>query len=126
MANRRRLFAASFTTLVVAGVGFAIRGAILADWATQFGFTKTELGTITGGGLVGFGVVILAASAQAICSNSSRTGDSRPQCTTHHRPRKCSKNANSTSFDSPVGEWFGRLVMPMRCLWPSSSLTARV
>ena len=49
MEDRRRLFAASFTTLVVAGVGFAIRGAILADWATQFGFTKTELGTITGG-----------------------------------------------------------------------------
>ena len=65
MENRKRLFAASFTTLVVAGVGFAIRGAILADWATQFGFTKTELGTITGGGLVGFGLVILAASAIA-------------------------------------------------------------
>ncbi len=65
MENRRRLFAASFTTLVVAGVGFAIRGAILADWATQFGFTKTELGAITGGGLVGFGIVILAASAIA-------------------------------------------------------------
>jgi MFS family permease len=65
MEYRTRLFAASFTTLVVAGVGFAIRGAILADWAIQFGFTKTELGTITGGGLVGFGVVILAASAIA-------------------------------------------------------------
>ena len=65
MEHRKRLFAASFTTLVVAGVGFAIRGAILADWATQFGFTKTELGTITGGGLVGFGIVILAASAIA-------------------------------------------------------------
>ena len=63
MENRRRLFAASFTTLIVAGVGFAIRGAILADWGTQFGFTKTELGTITGGGLVGFGIVILAVLA---------------------------------------------------------------
>ena len=51
MEHRRRLFAASFTTLVVAGVGFAIRGAILADWATQFGFTKTELGAITEPGL---------------------------------------------------------------------------
>ncbi len=65
MEHRKRLFAASFTTLVVAGVGFAIRGAILGDWATQFGFTKTELGTITGGGLVGFGIVILLASAIA-------------------------------------------------------------
>ena len=49
----------------MAGVGFAIRGAILGDWATQFGFTKTELGTITGGGLVGFGIVVLLASAVA-------------------------------------------------------------
>ncbi len=65
MNNTRRLFLASFVTLIVAGVGFAIRGAILGDWATQFGFTKTELGTITGGGLVGFGLVILAASAVA-------------------------------------------------------------
>ena len=65
MDNTRRLFVASFVTLIVAGVGFAIRGAILGDWATQFGFTKTDLGTITGGGLVGFGLVILAASAIA-------------------------------------------------------------
>jgi hypothetical protein len=65
MDNRKRLFVASFVTLIVAGVGFAIRGAILGDWATEFGFTKTDLGTITGGGLVGFGLVILAASAIA-------------------------------------------------------------
>jgi MFS family permease len=65
VVHRKRLFVASFTTLIVAGVGFAIRAAILGDWATQFGFTKTELGAITGGGLVGFGVVILAASAIA-------------------------------------------------------------
>ena len=65
MNNTRRLFVASFVTLIVAGIGFAIRGAILGDWATQFGFTKTDLGTITGGGLVGFGLVILAASAIA-------------------------------------------------------------
>ena len=71
MEHRKRLFAASFTTLVVAGVGFAIRGAILADWATQFGFTKTELGTITGGGLVGFGIVILAASAIPLAADES-------------------------------------------------------
>lgn len=65
MTHQKRLFLASFMTLIVAGVGFAIRGGILGDWATQFGFTKTELGTITGGGLVGFGVVILMASALA-------------------------------------------------------------
>ena len=65
MTNQKRLFLASFITLIVAGVGFAVRGGILGDWAHQFGFTKTELGTITGGGLVGFGVVILMASALA-------------------------------------------------------------
>eukprot|EP00913_Durusdinium_trenchii_P008773 g8239.t1 len=44
------------------GAGFAIRGGILGDWGSQFGFTKTELGRITGGGLVGFGVTIIACS----------------------------------------------------------------
>ncbi len=62
MNNKFPLFLASFMTLIAAGVGFAIRGAILDDWASQYGFTKGELGTITGGGLVGFGIVILAAS----------------------------------------------------------------
>lgn len=65
MDNKKRLFLASFITLIVAGLGFAVRGGILGDWATQFGFTKTELGTITGGGLVGFGIVIILASAIA-------------------------------------------------------------
>jgi MFS family permease len=45
--------------ILAAGVGFSIRGGILGDWGTQFGFTQTELGQITGGGLVGFGVIIL-------------------------------------------------------------------
>uniref|UniRef100_UPI00260CB6D6 MFS transporter n=1 Tax=uncultured Gimesia sp. TaxID=1678688 RepID=UPI00260CB6D6 len=62
MNNNRSLFIASFMTLIAAGVGFAIRGGILADWGAQYGFTKLELGTITGGGLVGFGIVILLAS----------------------------------------------------------------
>lgn len=62
MNNNKALFFASFMTLIAAGVGFAIRGAILDDWSSQYGFTKGELGTITGGGLTGFGVVILLAS----------------------------------------------------------------
>ena len=56
--NRKRLFVASFMTLIVAGLFFGLRASILGDWATQFGFTKSELGGITGGGFVGFGVVI--------------------------------------------------------------------
>ena len=63
--NRNRLFVASFITLVVAGLFFGLRASILGDWATQFGFTKSELGGIAGGGFVGFGVVILIASALA-------------------------------------------------------------
>ncbi|MCA9041052.1 MAG: MFS transporter, partial [Planctomycetaceae bacterium] len=58
-SNRFPLFIASFLTLIAAGMGFAIRGAILDDWSIQFGFTKGELGGITGGGLVGFGVIII-------------------------------------------------------------------
>lgn len=62
MNNRTTLLWASFLTLIAAGVGFAIRGGILGDWGAQYGFTKGELGTITGGGLVGFGVTILICS----------------------------------------------------------------
>lgn len=57
--NQRQIFWASFLTLIAAGIGFAIRGGILGDWGAQFGFTKSELGTITGGGLVGFGLTII-------------------------------------------------------------------
>ena len=46
--NRNRLLWASFFTIVTGGVGFAVRGAILVDWGNQFGFTMTELGSITG------------------------------------------------------------------------------
>lgn len=60
--STKAIFFASFMTLIAAGVGFAIRGGILDDWGSSFGFTKFELGTITGGGLVGFGVVIVLAS----------------------------------------------------------------
>lgn len=62
MNNNKPLFIASFMTLIAAGVGFAIRGKIIDYWEIQYGFTKMEVGTITGGGLVGFGIVILLAS----------------------------------------------------------------
>ena len=62
MNNQKILFWASFFTLIAAGAGFAIRGVILADWSAQYGFTMGELGQITGGGLTGFGVVILLGS----------------------------------------------------------------
>ena len=60
--NRNKLMIASFLTLIAAGIGFSIRATILGDWSAQFGFTKQELGSITGGGLVGFGITIIACS----------------------------------------------------------------
>ena len=62
MENRKRLLWASFFTLITAGVGFGVRAALLETWGSEFGFTKTELGQITGGGLVGFGLIILFVS----------------------------------------------------------------
>ena len=61
-SNRRKLLFASFLTLIAAGLGFGVRAGILPVWSKDFGFTMFELGTISGGGLVGFGVVILLAS----------------------------------------------------------------
>jgi len=58
-SNDKILFWASFCTLIAAGIGFSVRGVILKDWGQQFAFTQSELGTITGGGLVGFGLAII-------------------------------------------------------------------
>ena len=67
--NANRLLWAGFVAILAAGVGFSVRGAsVLAAWSDSFGFTQTELGGITGGGLVGFGFVIIISSflAEAI------------------------------------------------------------
>jgi len=61
-SNANRLLWAGFMAILAAGVGFSVRGGILGQWAEQFGFTMTELGTITGGGLTGFGLVIIITS----------------------------------------------------------------
>ncbi|CAN5873319.1 MFS transporter [soil metagenome] len=60
--NAQRLLWAGFMAILAAGVGFSIRAGILAQWGRQYGFTQTELGSITGGGLTGFGIVILLGS----------------------------------------------------------------
>jgi MFS family permease len=57
--HQRSIFFASFMTLVAAGMGFSISGGILGDLGAQFGFTKSDLGAITGGGLAGFGLTII-------------------------------------------------------------------
>ncbi len=61
IANRSKLLFAGFLTLIAAGMGFAVRGGLLRIWSEKYGFTSTELGQITGGGLLGFGLVILVA-----------------------------------------------------------------
>ncbi|QDT06234.1 Major Facilitator Superfamily protein [Rubripirellula lacrimiformis] len=61
MENRKTLLAAGFLALIAAGIGFAVRGGLLDIWSNKYGFTMTELGQITGGGLLGFGLVILLA-----------------------------------------------------------------
>lgn len=63
--NAHRLLWAGFMAILAAGVGYSVRGGILGQWAEQFGFTMTELGTITGGGLTGFGIVIILSSLVA-------------------------------------------------------------
>ncbi|HAB15555.1 MAG TPA: hypothetical protein DCE44_03800 [Verrucomicrobiales bacterium] len=46
--------------ILAAGIGFAIRGGILDNWGTEFGFTASELGLIGGAGFTGFcfGIII--------------------------------------------------------------------
>lgn len=63
--NANRLLWAGFMAILAAGVGFSIRGGILGDWGEQFGFTQGDLGKITGGGLTGFGIIILIGALLA-------------------------------------------------------------
>lgn len=63
--NAKRLLWAGFMAILAAGVGFSIRGGILGDWGSQFGFTQSDLGKITGGGLTGFGIIILIGALVA-------------------------------------------------------------
>lgn len=62
MQSNGKIFWASFLTLIAAGMGFAVRGDVLAEWAEKFGFTQTRLGEITGGGLTGMAITIVAFS----------------------------------------------------------------
>src|SRR3954452_12903615 len=58
--NAFRLLWAGFLAILAAGVGFAIRGGILANWIAEYGFTGEQIGRITGGGFTGFcfGIII--------------------------------------------------------------------
>jgi len=52
--NAPRLMWAGFLAILAAGVGFGVRGGILAHWGGEFGFTSKELGDIGGAGFTGF------------------------------------------------------------------------
>lgn len=58
--NASRLLWAGFMAILAAGVGFAIRGGILDNWGSEYGFNSTQLGKITGAGFTGFcfGIII--------------------------------------------------------------------
>ncbi len=58
--NAKRLLTAGFLAILAAGIGFGIRGGILANWAADFGFTGAQLGAIGGAGFTGFcfGIII--------------------------------------------------------------------
>ena len=58
--NAKRLLFAGFMAILVAGVGFSIRGSIMADWGHIYGFNGAQLGMIAGAGLTGFcfGIII--------------------------------------------------------------------
>jgi MFS family permease len=62
MQSTGKIFWASFLTLIAAGMGFAVRSDVLAEWGSLFGFTQTELGEITGFGLAGMAVTIIIFS----------------------------------------------------------------
>lgn len=52
--NAGRLLWAGFMAILAAGIGFGVRGGIMANWGSQFGFTGGQLGQIAGAGLQGF------------------------------------------------------------------------
>ncbi|MFN0127990.1 MAG: MFS transporter [Verrucomicrobiales bacterium] len=58
--NAKRLLWAGFLAILAAGIGFGVRGGILANWGAEFGFTGAQLGAISGAGFTGFcfGIII--------------------------------------------------------------------
>src|SRR6476660_624326 len=63
--NARRLLVAGFMAILAAGVGFGIRGGILANWAAEFGFTGAQLGEIGGANFTSFCLGIICAGVVA-------------------------------------------------------------
>ncbi len=66
--NAMLLLWAGFMAILAAGVGFAIRGGILDNWGSEFGFNASQLGAINGAGFTGFcfGIIIGGVIADKI------------------------------------------------------------
>ncbi|MEX0610929.1 MAG: MFS transporter [Pirellulales bacterium] len=58
----RRLFLGCFMALVATAFGFVVRGAVLEDWAVQFGLSEEQKGIIQGVGLYPFAISIILFS----------------------------------------------------------------
>lgn len=58
--NAKRLLWAGSMAIFAAGMGFGIRGGVFDNWASEFGFTATQIGAIGGAGFTGFcfGIII--------------------------------------------------------------------
>jgi MFS family permease len=63
--NAMRLLWAGFMAILAAGVGFAIRGGILDNWAAEFNFSATQLGLIGGAAGIGFCLGIIGGGVVA-------------------------------------------------------------
>jgi MFS family permease len=58
----RRLFLGCFIALVATAFGFVVRGAVLEDWALQFGLSEEQKGIIGGVGMYPFAISIILFS----------------------------------------------------------------
>jgi MFS family permease len=60
--SARRLFLGCFVGLVATAFAFAVRGAVLKDWAVQFDLSEEQKGIINGVGLFPFAISIILLS----------------------------------------------------------------
>src|SRR4029453_5502007 len=93
--NAQRLLWAGFIAMLATGIGFAIRGAILATWAADFGFTGAQLGAIGGAGVTGFffGILIRGVGGRK----------NRPREARVARPHFGCRAQGTVAIDRPPG-----------------------
>ncbi len=60
--NQRRLFLGCFVSMIATALVFAIRGAVLNNWGTEYHLTEGQKGMISGAGLYPFAITIILFS----------------------------------------------------------------